>query len=110
MERFRKPFGVAEGLTLARRAVMRIAKDFLYALRHRAYLVIEVSAYEAKKHRENYQASNDKLDLLGIAKALLNRKGKAQAANDSITANVRQLCRQRRRLVQLTTAMRRPDR
>ena len=129
-EILRKPFGVhntVEGLSYLLEAVERTceyiriapkevffgaedagsyAVNFLYALRHRAYLVIEVSVYEAKKHRENYQASNDKLDLLGIAKALLNRKGKAQAANDSITANVRQLCRQRRRLVQLTTAVR----
>ena len=82
------------------------AANLLYALRHRGYLVVEVNAYEAKKHRENHQASNDKLDLLGIAKALLNRQGKALGEPDSITANLRQLCRQRRRLVALRTAVR----
>ena len=49
------------------------AKNFLWAL-HDKWLVLRVNAFKAKKQRENIQASSDKLDLLGIAKMLLNRE------------------------------------
>ncbi len=49
------------------------AKNFLWAL-HQDWLVLRVNAFKAKKHRENIQASSDELDLLGIAKMLLNRE------------------------------------
>jgi len=49
------------------------AKNFLWAL-HQNWLVLRVNAFKAKKYRENIQASSDELDLLGIAKMLLNRE------------------------------------
>ena len=44
--------------------------NFITALTRRGFLVVGVHAKTAKKQRENFQASTDKLDLLGIAKMM----------------------------------------
>ena len=44
------------------------AENFVRALRQRKYLIIRVNAWEAKQQRNNFQASSDRLDLLGIAR------------------------------------------
>lgn len=51
------------------------AENFLHALdeHEKGGLVVRVNAWKAKKQRENIQASTDRLDLLGIAKTLINR-------------------------------------
>jgi len=83
-------------------------ENFATALRDRGYLVVRVSAREAEKNRENFLASTDDLDLLGIAKTMLARR--ARVARDpledepSIYADIRALTRTRRRLIREQTA------
>lgn len=50
--------------------------NFTEALRAKSYPVVRVNTYEAKENRENLLASNDTLDLLGIAKTLLSRRAR----------------------------------
>jgi transposase len=86
-------------------------------------VVTRVSAAEAAKHRENLSSSTDDLDLFGIAKAVLARRtqlvfapakgrpGSRAAADDAVptTADhveaLRELMRQRRRLVGIHTGL-----
>jgi len=75
------------------------AQNFVQRLHQEGYLVLRVNAWEAKRKRENYQASSDQLDLLGIAKALLDRRGQPAATSDSIHQNLREITRARRRFV-----------
>ena len=42
--------------------------NFIFALRSENCLVAGVNAHDAKKQRENMQASTDRLDLMGIYK------------------------------------------
>ena len=79
------------------------AVNFMHALRSRGWLVAFVNAWEAKKQRENMQASSDILDLLGIAKMLLNRRCNTNPAQTGIYLNLRNLVRNRRRLVHMRT-------
>ncbi len=79
------------------------ASNFIHELRNRSYLVIGVHAHRAKQYRENVKASTDKLDLLGIAKALLNRQGHPVGVD-----NMDHLCmitRHRRTLVKMVTGL-----
>ena len=48
--------------------------NFIHALLERKYLGIGINAYEAAEARQNQLASTDKLDLLGIASVLINKK------------------------------------
>lgn len=59
------------------------AQNFLWAL-HADWLVLRVNAWLAKQQRENLQASSDKLDLLGIAKVLLNRQATPVFATEAL--------------------------
>ena len=81
--------------------------NFTSALRHRGYLVVRVSAYEAKESRENLLASTDHIDLLGIAKTLLSRRarqsGEASPGNPAYH-HLREITRHRRILVRQQTA------
>ena len=43
-----------------------------------------VNAHDAKKQRENLQASTDRIDLMGIAMMLLNLRAKCSPAQDGI--------------------------
>ena len=81
------------------------AANFVQALRQHGHLVADVNAWEAKQQRDNLQASTDRLDLLGIAKVLLQRRGNFSPAQTGAYWNVRELVRQRRRDVQQSTAV-----
>lgn len=81
--------------------------NFTAALTRKGYLVVRVNAREAKEQRENMLASTDNLDLLGISKCLLNRRGAlVSAANkqDPIYRELLELSRQRRNYVRQKTA------
>jgi transposase len=75
------------------------ANNFIEALRSENWLVAGVNALDAKRHRENVQASTDRLDLLGISKMLLNCRGNCSPAQSGIYWNLRTLCRERQKLV-----------
>ena len=50
------------------------AENFVRQLRQEQFLVVRVNAWEAKQQRDNFQASSDSLDLLGIARCCLHRQ------------------------------------
>ncbi len=78
--------------------------NFAYTLRERGFPVIGVNAGDAKKQRENVQASTDELDLLGIANMLINKRGGAAGGQVGALRALRSLTRHRRKQVQLQTA------
>jgi transposase len=78
-------------------------ENFAECLRERGWLVAGVNAEDAKKQRENVQASTDRLDLLGIARMLINRRGNCSPAQNGPYRNMRTLVRHRRKLVSLAT-------
>lgn len=78
-------------------------ENFAQCLRERGYLVAGVNAQDAKKQRENMQASTDRLDLLGIARMLVHRRGNCCPSQNGPYRNMRTLVRHRRKLVRLTT-------
>jgi len=55
------------------------AVNFVHGVEQRGFLVVSVNPAEAKKQRENLQASTDKVDLLGIAKLLLDQRGSTRS-------------------------------
>jgi transposase len=65
--------------------------------------VASVNARDAKKQRANLQASTDRLDLMGIAVMLLNRRANCSPAQSGIYRNLRTLVRHRRKLVVMRT-------
>ena len=75
------------------------ADNFVSTLRSEGWLVANVNARDAKDQRTNLQASTDRLDLIGIAKTVLNRRGNCFPAQAGIYLNLRNLVRHRRRLV-----------
>ncbi|MBU1389237.1 MAG: transposase [Proteobacteria bacterium] len=83
------------------------ADNFIAALRSNSWVVAGVNACDAKKHRDNKQASTDILDLLGICKMLLSCKGNCSPAQTGIYWNLRMLVRQRRKLVSMVTGVKR---
>lgn len=80
------------------------AENFIRVLRGRKYLVVRVNAWEAKQQRNNFQASSDRLDLLGIARCCLNRRGETVRNQEPAYANLRRAARQREELVRARTA------
>lgn len=79
------------------------ADNFVATLRSQGWLVAGVNAHDAKTQRQNLQASTDRLDLMGIAKTLLNRRANCSPAQSGIYLNMRTVVRHRRKLVGLTT-------
>ena len=79
------------------------AKNFVSTLRCKGWLVASVNAHDAKKQRENVQASTDRIDLMGIATMLLNYRANCCPAQSGIYRNLRTLVRHRRKLVQMLT-------
>jgi transposase len=79
--------------------------NFITTLRSEKWLVAGVNARDAKKYRENMQASTDQLDLLGICKMLLSYRGNCSPAQSGIYWNLRMLVRQRRKLISITTGV-----
>jgi transposase len=80
------------------------AENFLRHLRKEKFLVVRVNAWEAKQQRSNFQASSDELDLLGIARCCLNRRGQPVQDLPVAYANLRIATRDRNELVRLATA------
>lgn len=78
-------------------------ENFTQCLRERDYLVAGVNAHDAKEQRENMQASTDRLDLLGIARMLISRRGNCTPSQSGPYRNLRTLVRHRRKLVTLST-------
>jgi transposase len=81
-------------------------ENFANTLRAKGWLVAGVNAHDAKKQRENLQASTDRLDLMGIARMLLNRRGNCCPAQSGVYRNLRTLVRHRRKLVVMKTEVR----
>ena len=82
------------------------AENFANTIRARGWLVANVNAYDAKKQRENLQASTDRIDLLGIATMLLNRRANCCPAQTGVYRNLRTLVRHRKKLVKMKTEVR----
>jgi transposase len=81
------------------------AENFLRKLRQEKFLVVRVNAWEAKQQRNNFQASNDSLDLLGIARCCLNRRGQSVRDLPEAYPNLRIATRDRDKLVRMRTAV-----
>ena len=82
------------------------AENFANSLRSEGWLVAHVNAHDAKKQRQNLQASTDRLDLMGIATMLLNRRANCSPAQTGIYRNLRTLVRHRKKLVVMKTEVR----
>ena len=80
------------------------ADNFIYALRKEGFAVMGVNAADAAKQRENLQASTDKLDLLGIAKMLLGKRGSLAGGVIGKERALRSLTRHRDSQVRMRTA------
>lgn len=80
------------------------AENFLRRLRQDDYLVVRVNAWDAKQQRGNLTASNDSLDLLGVARCCLKRHGQPVRDLPEAYANLRIVTRDRDKLVRLATA------
>jgi transposase len=78
--------------------------NFIYGLRNEGFVVMGVNAKDAADQRENMQASTDELDLLGIAKVLLNRRGSIAGGEVGAERALRTLTRHRKAQVRLRTA------
>jgi hypothetical protein len=77
-----------------------IAFNFIYALLQKGYLGIGLNARDAARERENQVASTDKLDLLGIASLLINKKwGRTLSAEYGEARILRELTHHRAALV-----------
>ncbi len=70
--------------------------NFIYGLREKGFTVIGVNAKDAADQRENLQASTDEIDLLGIAKLLINRRGSTAGGEPSAERALRTLTRHRK--------------
>ena len=79
------------------------AENFVHTLRSGGWIVAGVNAHDAKKQRANIQASTDRLDLMGIASMLLNRRGNCSPAQSGIYRNLRTVVRHRKKLVAMST-------
>jgi transposase len=82
------------------------AENFVNTLRSKGWIVAGVNAHDAKEQRSSIQASTDRLDLMGIASMLLNRRANCSPAQSGIYRNLRTLMRHRRKLVNMTTEVR----
>jgi transposase len=79
--------------------------NFIHALLEREYLGIGVNAYEAAEARQNQLASTDKLDLLGIASVLINKKrGRTLSSEYGQARLLRELTHQRDSMVKAHSA------
>jgi hypothetical protein len=81
------------------------AENFVRRLRQEKFLVVRVNAWEAKRQRSNFQASSDSLDLLGIARCCLNRRGETVRDLPVAYTNLRITTRDHDQLVRHRTAV-----
>ena len=77
--------------------------NFIHGLQNHGFPVFGVHAADAKKQRENMQASTDKLALQGIARLLLNRQGHLVESHPSREDSLRIVTRQRHAKVTMRT-------
>jgi transposase len=82
------------------------AENFANTLRSKGWFVAGVNAHDAKKQRSNMQASTDRLDLMGIAVMLINRRANCSPAQSGIYLNLRNLVRHRGNLVVMSSKVR----
>jgi len=82
------------------------ALNFIHAIEQKGFLVISVDPKEAKDQRASFQASTDKIDLLGIAKVLLDQRGSSRAVSSEAERQLRNVTRHRSCLVVSKTAVR----
>ena len=82
------------------------ALNFIHAIEQKGFLVISVDPKEAKDQRASFQASTDKIDLLGIAKVLLDQHGSSRAVSSESERQLRNVTRHRSCLVRSKTAAR----
>lgn len=66
------------------------AKDFFFQMQDKGYFVVQVNALKAKNMRNNGMASNDNLDLDGIANAVINRKAVPLKGRDQVYQSLKQ--------------------
>ena len=79
--------------------------NFIYALLEKKYLGIGINAGEGAEARQNQIASTDKLDLLGIASVLINKKrGRTLSTEFGQARLMRELTHQRDSLVKAHSA------
>ena len=79
--------------------------NFIHALLERKYLGIGINAYEGAEARQNQLASTDKLDLLGIASVLINKKhGRTLSTEYGQARLLRELTHHRDSMVKAHTA------
>ena len=81
------------------------AENFVRQLRQEQFLVVRVNAWEAKQQRDNFQASSDSLDLLGIARCCLHRRGEPVRDLPQAYPNLRIATRDRDKRVRMRTAV-----
>jgi transposase len=81
------------------------AENFIRKLVEEKFVVVRVNAWEAKKQRDNFQASSDSLDLLGIARCLLNRRGQLIQLLPEAYPNLRIATRDRDKIVGMRTGV-----
>jgi len=82
------------------------AANFVYAIRRQGWLVASVNAFQAKQQRRKLKASTDKIDLLGIAKELIELQGVCSSPKTGAYLNLRSLVRSRGKMVVLATSER----
>ena len=75
------------------------ALNFIHAIEEKGFLVISVDPKEAKDQRASFQASTDKIDLLGIAKVLLDMRGSSDSVSSESERQLRNITRHRADLV-----------
>lgn len=79
--------------------------NFIHALLEKKYLGIGINAYEGAEARQNQLASTDKLDLLGIASVLINKKrGRTLSTEYGQARLLRELTHHRDSMVKAHTA------
>ena len=81
------------------------ALNFIHAIKEKGFLVLSVDPKEAKDQRASFQASTDKIDLLGIAKVLLDQHGASDAVSAELERQLRNVTRHRADLVKSKTAI-----
>ena len=81
------------------------AVNFVHAIEQKGFLVLSVDPGEAKQQRACFQASTDKLDLLGIAKVLLDQHGSTRTTCTNLERLLRNVTRHRGDLVTAKTAV-----
>lgn len=81
------------------------ALNFIHAIEQKKFLILSVDPKEAKDQRSSFQASTDKLDLLGIAKVLLDQHGSVRTVSTRTERLLRHVTRHRADLVTARTAV-----